>query len=137
MRDSECIFCKIIEGEIPSTTVYEDESFKAILDISPAAKGHVIILTKNHARNIFELSEEDASKIMVVAKKIATALEKTYHCEGINILQNNGEVAGQTQFHVHVHVIPRYKGDTVDIGWKNLDMPEDAAAIAGEIKANL
>lgn len=137
MREENCIFCKILSGDIPSTTVYEDESFQAILDVNPAARGHVIILPKNHAPNIFELPDEDASKIMIVAKKIASALRAAYHCDGVNILQNNGEAAGQTVFHLHVHVIPRLKGDTVDIGWAKGDMPEDPAAIAEEIKANL
>lgn len=137
MRDENCIFCKILAGEIPSTAVYEDDDFKAILDVNPAARGHVIILSKNHAANIYELPDEDASKIMVVAKKIATAIEKAYHCDGVNILQNNGEAAGQTVFHLHVHVIPRFKGDTVNIGWKQGDMPEDLDAICKEIQAQL
>ncbi len=137
MKDENCIFCKILAGEIPSTAVYEDDDFKAILDVNPAARGHVIILPKNHAANIYELPDEDASKIMVVAKKIATAIEKAYHCDGVNILQNNGEAAGQTGFHLHVHVIPRFKGDTVNIGWKQGDMPEDLDAICKEIQAQL
>ncbi len=135
--EGNCIFCKILKGEIPSTVVYEDDSFRAILDVNPAARGHVIILPKNHAANIFELSEEDASGIFVVAKKVATAIKKAYNCDGVNILQNNGEAAGQTVFHLHVHVIPRFKDDTVNIKWKAGDMPEDMAAIAEEIKANL
>ena len=137
MKDENCIFCKILAGEIPSTAVYEDDDFKAILDVNPAARGHVIILPKNHAANIYELPNEDASKIMIVAKKIATAIEKAYHCDGVNILQNNGEAAGQTVFHLHVHVIPRFKGDTVNIGWKQGDMPEDLDAICKEIQAQL
>ena len=137
MKDENCIFCKILAGEIPSTAVYEDDDFKAILDVNPAARGHVIILPKNHAANIYELPDENASKIMVVAKKIATAIEKAYHCDGVNILQNNGEAAGQTVFHLHVHVIPRFKGDTVNIGWKQGDMPEDLDAICKEIQAQL
>lgn len=137
MKDENCIFCKILAGEIPSTAVYEDDDFKAILDVNPAARGHVIILPKNHAANIYELPDEDASKIMVVAKKIATAIEKAYRCDGVNILQNNGEAAGQTVFHLHVHVIPRFKGDTVNIGWKQGDMPEDLDAICKEIQAQL
>lgn len=137
MKDENCIFCKILAGEIPSTAVYEDDEFKAILDVNPAARGHVIILPKNHAANIYELPDEDASKIMIVAKKIATAIEKAYHCDGVNILQNNGEAAGQTVFHLHVHVIPRFKGDTVNIGWKQGDMPEDLDAICKEIQAQL
>ena len=137
MKDENCIFCKILAGEIPSTAVYEDDDFKAILHVNPAARGHVIILPKNHAANIYELPDEDASKIMIVAKKIATAIEKAYHCDGVNILQNNGEAAGQTVFHLHVHVIPRFKGDTVNIGWKQGDMPEDLDAICKEIQAQL
>ena len=137
MKDENCIFCKILAGEIPSTAVYEDDDFKAILDVNPAARGHVFILPKNHAANIYELPDEDASKIMIVAKKIATAIEKAYHCDGVNILQNNGEAAGQTVFHLHVHVIPRFKGDTVNIGWKQGDMPEDLDAICKEIQAQL
>lgn len=113
----DCIFCKIIAGEIPSKTVYEDDNFKAILDISPASRGHVIILPKNHADNIFEISDEDAAGIMVVAKKIASKVKNVFGCDGVNILQNNGEVAGQTVFHLHVHIIPRYENDSVDIKW--------------------
>ncbi len=125
--DNDCIFCKIIAGAIPSKTVYEDEDYKAILDVSPASQGHVIILPKNHAANIFELSDEDARGIMLVAKKIAAAQMKVFGCDGVNVLQNNGEAAGQTVFHLHVHVIPRYKGDTVDIKWKqNPDMELDS-----------
>ena len=139
MRDENCIFCKILAGEIPSTVVYEDDDFRAILDVNPAARGHVIILPKNHAANIFELPDEDASKIFVVAKKIATAIKKTYPCDGVNILQNNGEASGQTVFHLHVHVIPRFEGDTdhVNIRWKPGETPADMAKIAEEIKANL
>ncbi len=131
-----CIFCKIIAGEIPSATVYEDEDFKAILDVNPAARGHVIILPKKHADNIFELEEKDAAKVFPVAKKIATALMKTYDCDGINVLQNNGEAAGQTEFHLHVHVVPRSKGDTVNIKWQPGEV-EDPEAVVAEIKKNL
>lgn len=139
MRDENCIFCKILADEIPSSVVYEDDDFRAILDVNPAARGHVIILPKNHAANIFELPDEDASKILIVAKKIATAMKKTYQCDGVNILQNNGEASGQTVFHLHVHVIPRFEGDTdhINIGWKPGETPADLADIAAEIKANL
>lgn len=117
MTDSNCIFCKIANGEIPSKTLYEDESFRVILDISPASKGHAIILAKNHAENIYDLSEEDAGKIYLVAKKVATAMQAVLQCDGMNILQNNGEAAGQTVFHLHMHLIPRYKDDKVQIKW--------------------
>ncbi len=118
MTDSNCIFCKIANGEIPSKTLYEDDSFRVILDISPASKGHAIILPKNHAANLYELPEEDAAKIMVVAKKVATVLKDTLQCDGLNVLQNNGEAAGQTVFHLHVHLIPRYENDNVKIEWE-------------------
>lgn len=139
MRVDDCIFCKILADEIPSTVVYEDDLFRAILDVNPAARGHVIILPKNHAANLFELPDEEASKILIVAKKIAKAVKETYHCDGINILQNNGEASGQTVFHLHVHVIPRFEGDRdhINIGWKPGETPEDLQAIAEEIKANL
>ena len=118
MDHTDCIFCKIANGEISSRTLYEDDNFRVIFDISPASKGHAIILPKKHAANIFEISEEDASKIYVVAKKVATALSEELQCDGVNILQNNGEAAGQSVFHLHMHIIPRYKNDTVNIKWK-------------------
>ena len=117
MTKSDCIFCKIANGEIPSKTLYEDDAFRVILDISPASKGHAIILPKTHASNIYELSNEDAGKIMIVAKKVATVLKEVLSCDGMNILQNNGETAGQTVFHLHVHLSPRYKNDDVTIHW--------------------
>ena len=117
MKDENCIFCKIAAGEIPSATLYEDDDFRVIFDASPATKGHVLILPKEHAANVFELSEETASKVFVLAKKIATVLKEVTGCEGVNILQNNGEIAGQTVFHFHMHIIPRYKGDTANIKW--------------------
>lgn len=118
MRETNCIFCKIIEGDIPSKTFYEDDDFKVIFDISPASKGHVIILPKYHAANIFELPEEITAKAFVMAKKIATVLKKVLNCDGVNILQNNGEAAGQTVFHLHIHVIPRFNNDNMGLTWK-------------------
>lgn len=135
-REDDCIFCKILKGDIPSYKVYEDDSFIGILDINPSAKGHVIIIPKNHAANIFELSEKDAKEIFVVAKKIAEAIKKAYQPDGINILQNNGEAAGQTVFHLHVHVIPRYKDDTIKIEWEPKEM-EDLEKVLEEIKKEM
>ena len=100
---NDCIFCKIAKGEIPSATVYEDDDFRVIMDISPASEGHMIILPEEHAANVYELSDATASKIYVLAKKLATALKDELDCDGINILQNNGEAAGQTVFHLHMH----------------------------------
>lgn len=117
MSEANCIFCKIVNGDIPSKTLYEDSEFKVIFDISPASQGHVIILPKYHAANIFELPEEITGKAFVLAKKVATVLKEVLNCDGVNILQNNGEAAGQTVFHLHIHVIPRYKGDNMGLTW--------------------
>lgn len=116
MKDN-CIFCKIASGEIPSYTVYEDDDFKAFMDISPASKGHTILIPKQHADNIFEIDETVASKLLPVAARIAKALKAELKCEGLNLLQNNGEAAGQTVFHFHMHLIPRYKVDKVVVKW--------------------
>ena len=93
-----CIFCKIANGEIPAATLYEDENFRVILDLGPASKGHALILPKSHAANIYELSDEMAAKAMILAKKMATAMTAALKCDGFNIVQNNGECAGQTGF---------------------------------------
>ena len=110
-----CIFCKILRNEIPSSTVYEDDKFRAIMDIGPVAKGHVILLAKEHAANLLEADDALLSAALPAAKKVANAVKKTVGCDGINILQNNGEEAGQTVFHLHIHVIPRNKEDGVKL----------------------
>lgn len=125
---SNCIFCKIVAGEIPSATVYEDENYKAILDISPAAKGHIIILAKRHCANLFELEDDIAAGAFSVARKLATAMKKELNCDGINLLQNNGEAAGQTVFHFHIHLIPRYHGDKVQMEWPHQEYADGEAA---------
>ena len=115
---SDCIFCKIANGEIPSATLYEDEDFRVILDLGPASKGHALILPKAHAANIYEISDDMVAKAMILAKKMATKMTEALKCDGFNIVQNNGEPAGQTVFHFHMHLIPRYEGDQVGITWK-------------------
>lgn len=115
---SECIFCKIANGEIPSATLYEDEKFRVILDLGPASKGHALILPKIHAANIFEMPEELAAEAFVLAKRMAGKLTDALGCDGFNIVQNNGECAGQTVFHFHMHLIPRYHNDNVHLLWK-------------------
>ncbi|BCJ92485.1 protein hit [Anaerocolumna cellulosilytica] len=115
---NNCIFCSIIGNEISSTTIYEDAVVKVITDISPANKGHAIIIPKKHFKDIFEMDEDTASHIFTIASKISKAMKEALNCDGINILQNNGEAAGQTVFHFHMHVIPRYLDDTVTISWK-------------------
>ena len=123
-----CIFCKIANGEIPSATLYEDEDFRVILDLGPASKGHALILPKTHAANIYEISDEMAAKAMVLAKKMASKLTEVLNCDGFNIVQNNGEAAGQTVFHFHMHLIPRYKNDGVGIQWKPGTLTDEVKA---------
>jgi len=115
--DNDCIFCKIANGEIPSSTIYEDDLFRVILDLSPATKGHALILPKKHMANIFEMDEETAEKVFVLASRIAKAMKEALNCDGLNIVQNNGEIAGQTVFHYHMHIIPRYNDDGQQINW--------------------
>ena len=120
MKKQDCIFCRIISGEIPSTTIYENSKFKVIMDIAPANKGHVLILPKEHYDNIYDIDTATAGELFELAAMTARALKSVLDCDGMNILQNNGPVAGQTVFHFHMHIIPRYEGDTVNIGWKEL-----------------
>lgn len=118
MKDENCIFCKIAGGEIPSATLYEDEDFRVFLDLGPASKGHALIVPKEHYANLYELPDEIASKAIILAKKMITKLTDILGCDGYNIVQNNGEAAGQTVLHFHIHLIPRYKDDEVGLGWK-------------------
>ncbi|WP_077211107.1 HIT family protein [Bacillus dakarensis] len=138
---SDCIFCKIVNGEIPSAKVFENENVVAFLDISQVTKGHTLVIPKVHKENVFELTPEIAQQIFEVVPKIANALKTTYNPVGMNIVNNNGEKAGQTVFHYHVHLIPRYgQGDGFGAVWKSNQSdysPEDFQKMANEINHNL
>ena len=112
-----CIFCKIANGEIPSNTIYEDNDFRVILDNGPATKGHALVLPKEHYADLFEIPEEKAAGAVKVAKKVAGLMKEKLACDGLNLVQNNGSVAGQTVMHFHLHVIPRYENDGQKILW--------------------
>ncbi len=134
MKDENCIFCKIGAGEIPSYQLYEDDDFKVFLDLSPTSFGHALIIPKEHYKNLFELDDNIAAKALVLAKKIGTAMMQALHCDGLNILQNNGEIAGQTMFHFHIHLIPRYENDNTKIIFdQNSLNEEDAKKIQEEM----
>ena len=136
--EESCIFCKIANGEIPSSTIYEDDMFRVILDLSPAAKGHALILPKHHMANILDIEPEVAEKVFVLASRIAKAMKKVLKCDGINIVQNNGEIAGQTVFHFHMHIIPRYVDDGQNINWvPGTSTDEERAEIAEAVKKAL
>lgn len=125
MRDNDCIFCKIANGEIPSATIYEDTDFRVILDLSPASKGHALILPKEHYANLFELDDKVAAKVLPVAKKVVIKMKEVLNCDGYNLVQNNGEIAGQTVNHFHLHLIPRYEGDNVGLQWSAGTLSEE------------
>lgn len=125
MKKEDCIFCKIANGEIPSATIFEDRDFRVMLDIGPATRGHVLILTKEHYDNIFEIDAETAGKLFSLASVIARAMKKVLNCDGMNVLQNNGTIAGQTVFHFHLHLIPRYEGDQVQVTWPQGSITEE------------
>jgi histidine triad (HIT) family protein len=113
----DCIFCKIIKGEIPCTKVYEDENILCFLDIAPANKGHCLIVPKEHYEILIDAPEDIINYSLKVAKKIARAMSASLANEGFNVLINNGKAAGQIVPHVHLHVIPRFKGDGVSLKW--------------------
>lgn len=134
MRDDNCIFCKIANGEIPSETIYEDELFRVILDLGPASKGHALILPKEHYRDLCELDEKTAAKVLPLAARIGKAMKESLGCAGSNVVQNNGIEAGQTVFHFHVHVIPRYENGPAMVTWTpgtadSQELKETGAAI--------
>ncbi|PKR86673.1 HIT family protein [Heyndrickxia camelliae] len=138
---TDCIFCKIINGELPSAKVYEDEHVFAFLDLSQVTKGHTLIIPKVHKKNVFELTPEIAGHLFERVPKIANALNAAYEPIGMNLLQNNGEFAGQSVFHFHIHLIPRYgKGDGFGAVWKSHQdqySSEDLQKIAGEISNHI
>lgn len=117
MRDANCIFCKILDGVIPSAKLYEDDDFVIILDVGPASFGHALMIPKNHYANLFEMPEELLAKAMSLAKVWGDKLVKAFKADGLNLVQNNGLAAGQTVFHYHLHLIPRYDGDNVGNLW--------------------
>ena len=142
MKDDNCIFCKLANGDIPTNTIYEDADFRVILDASPAAKGHALILPKQHYANMFEMDDEVLAKAAKLAKKVIThekevlgcailgrspaaSSSRSLGCDGYNVLQNNGEAAGQTVFHFHMHLIPRKAGDQAVPEWEHLSLSDD------------
>ena len=125
MKD-DCIFCKLANGVIPTNSIYEDDQFRVILDGAPATKGHALILPKEHYSDLYELDENVAQAAMKLAKKMVAHMTDKLGCDGFNLVQNNGECAGQTVFHFHMHLIPRYKNDGAHILWEPTSPDDDA-----------
>lgn len=140
-HDATCIFCKIIKGDIPSAKVFENEDVIAFLDISQVTKGHTLVIPKDHQANIFELQDATAAKLFSTVPPIARAIKEAFQPIGLNLLNNNGELAGQSVFHYHIHLLPRYgKEDGFGAVWKTHESdykPEDYAKLAGLIKEHL
>ena len=130
----DCIFCKIIEGEVPSHKVYEDENTLAFLDTNPTSKGHTLVVPKKHVETIDQASDMDYMWNTLV--KVSQAVEKAFDPEGLNISQNNGEVAGQEVMHMHFHITPRYTGDEIEVNYKREEL-ENGEKIAGEISQKI
>src|SRR5699024_160015 len=139
---SSCIFCQIIEGEIPSAKIYEDEHVYAFMDIMPLTKGHVLLIPKKHVENIYDFTEEDEAQFFKAAPKVANALKDEFTPIGMNLLQNNGAAAGQTVFHYHLHFIPRYdETDGFDLStWESKQeefTPEKVQQLAENLRKKL
>ncbi len=129
MRKDNCIFCKIMAGEIPSHTIYEDENCKVFLSLGAASKGHALVVPKEHYDNFYDIPEETAAEVIKTAKKMTVKMTEKLQCDGFNLLQNNNEVAGQSVMHYHLHLIPRYKNDNVNI------LPDQAEVSQEELAA--
>ena len=136
--DPDCIFCKILAGDIPSFKLYEDDATLAFMDINPANDGHALVIPREHSADVHAVSEAAITATVLTAKKIAAAVQKTLEPDGLNLLQCNGPAAAQSVFHFHMHVLPRNDGDALKMNW-GLE-PGDMDAIgqlAERIRANL
>jgi histidine triad (HIT) family protein len=135
VRDPDCIFCKVIAGEIPGEIVDSDDRTVTVMDINPATRGHVVVMPREHAENLLSVPEDDLAATMAAVRRITTRLQETLEPDGFNILNNMGRAAWQSIFHFHVHVIPRYHEDPLQLPWlpEPAD-PGDLAAAASEIR---
>ncbi len=129
-----CLFCKIIKGEISSYKIYEDEKTVAFLDVNPISRGHTLVIPKKHAKNLFDISKEDLIAVSVTIKKVAQILKDKLGADGINVLQANEEIAGQSVFHIHFHITPRYKNDKIHLFPQKKYLKKDFEEILNEIK---
>jgi len=140
MAKNDCIFCNIINGDMPSAKVYEDDDVYAFLDISQVTKGHTLVIPKVHTKDIYDMSPEVASALFARVPKIVNAIKKTYKPIGVNLLNNNEKPAMQTVFHYHIHILPRYENDGFAVKWDTHEddyTADDLQAIAETIKQEL
>ena len=132
MRDPDCIFCKILAGELPGQIVDEDESTVAFMDIHPATRGHALVIPREHSRDLLEISGSDLGATVVAAQRLARRMHERLGADGVNLLNARGEAAWQTVFHFHMHVIPRYHGDPLRLPWDPAPGDEDEIAAAAD-----
>jgi histidine triad (HIT) family protein len=135
MAHEDCIFCKVLAGDIPSERIYEDDHTIAVMDINPWTRGHAVVIPRKHAENLFEIEDGELEHVALAAKRVATAMRDRLGCDGVNLLQSNGAAAWQTIFHLHFHVIPRYEDDPLELPTRPKPAsPEELAEVAREIR---
>jgi histidine triad (HIT) family protein len=132
VSDPECIFCRIVSGEIPAAIVDEDERTVAFMDINPATRGHALVVPRRHARDLLEIGREDLEAAVVAAQRLARRMHERLGADGVNLLNARGAAAWQTIFHFHIHVIPRYEGDPLRLPWTPAEGDPDEIAAAAE-----
>lgn len=141
MKHEDCVFCKIINGDIPSAKIYEDENVYAFLDLSQVTKGHTLVIPKKHTTNIYDTPKEVASELFAQVPLIANAIKETFNPDGLNILNNNEAAANQTVFHLHFHLIPKYKNEQgFEYNWKSNESkytPEVLDGVAKQISSHI
>jgi histidine triad (HIT) family protein len=135
MRDPDCLFCKIVAGEIPAQVVAEDQQTVSFMDINPATRGHALVVPRNHSRNMLESDDEDLAATILAARRLAQRMTERLGADGVNLLNSCEPAAWQTVFHLHVHVIPRYEGDPLKLPWiPGPGDPDEIAAAAEELR---
>lgn len=132
MNDQDCIFCKIISGEIPGQIIDQDERTVAFMDISPATRGHALVVPRRHARNLLEIDPEELHATILAAQRLAAKMPERLGAAGVNLLNSCGRAAWQTVFHFHIHVIPRYEGDPLRLPWTPREGDPDEIAQAAQ-----
>jgi histidine triad (HIT) family protein len=135
MSDPDCIFCKVLAGEIPAEFVDEDEKTVAFMDINPWTRGHALVIPRNHSKDLLEVPEEDLAATAAGAKRLARMMKERLGCDGVNLLNSCGAAAWQTVFHFHIHVIPRYVGDPLQLPTRPRQADKDELAeVAAELR---
>ena len=135
MAHEDCIFCKVLSGEIPSQKVYEDEHVLGVMDINPWTRGHAVVFPRKHAADLFEIEDDELAHVVIAAKRLAAKIRDALGCDGVNLLTSTGQAAWQTIFHLHFHVIPRYDDDPLELPTRPEPAePDELAEVAEEIR---